>query len=393
MLLSSRVAQIADSPTLAITAQAKFLQSQGKDIISLGAGEPDFETPEHVKEDAIKAIEEGFTTYTSTVGILELREAICDSIREEKGIVYDSDQVIVSSGAKNSLFNVMEALLNPGDEVILPAPYWVSYPEQIKFAGAKVVVVEASEENNFKMTADDFKAAITEKTKLLILNSPSNPTGAVYIKEELEEIARVAVEEGIFVISDEIYQKISYDSQVLSIASLGEKIKEQTIIIDGVSKAYAMTGWRIGYAVGPKEVIKAMGRLQSHSTSNANSIAQKASLAAISGSQEATEKMVEAFKKRRDLIVEGINNIKGFSANRPQGAFYLFVNVKELIGQNLAGEEISDDYELAEVLLEEAGVAVIPGSPFGKPGYIRLSYATSEEDIREAIKRIENFLS
>ena len=387
MKLSERVKGIANSPTLAITAKAKSLKEEGREIISLGAGEPDFETPAHVKEAAIKAIEEGFTTYTATVGIQELREAICSSCKAERGLEYTSEQVIVSSGAKSSLFNAIQALVDEGDEVILPAPFWVSYPEQIKFAGGKTVVVETSEDNRFKMTAQGFKSAITDKTKLLIINSPSNPTGAVYTKEELAEIAQIAVENDIFIISDEIYRKVSYNKEVVSIASLGEEVKKRTIIIDGVSKAYAMTGWRIGYAIGPKNVIKAMGRLQSHSTSNANSIAQKASLAAIAGTQEPTNKMVEAFKVRRDIITAGINNIKGLKVAKPEGSFYIFVNVKELLG-----EEIRDDYQLVELLLEEVGVATVPGSAFGMAGYIRLSYATSEAEINEAIKRIAKFV-
>ncbi|OCL25342.1 aspartate aminotransferase [Orenia metallireducens] len=387
MRLSARVQGIANSPTLAITAKAKALKEEGREIISLGAGEPDFETPAHVKEAAIKAIEEGFTTYTATVGIQELREAICSSCKAERGLEYTSDQVIVSSGAKSSLFNAIQALVDEGDEVILPAPYWVSYPEQIKFAGGNPVVVETSEDNKFKMTVAEFKAAITDKTKLVIINSPSNPTGAVYTKDELEGIAQIAVEKDIFIISDEIYRKVSYNQDVVSIATLGEEVKERTIIIDGVSKAYAMTGWRIGYAIGPKEVIKAMGRLQSHSTSNANSIAQKASLAAIAGTQEPTHEMVEAFKARRDIITDGINNIKGLKVGRPEGSFYIFVNVKELLGK-----EIKDDYQLVEMLLEEAGVATVPGSAFGMAGYIRLSYATSEAEINEAIKRIAKFV-
>ncbi|TDX58947.1 pyridoxal phosphate-dependent aminotransferase [Orenia marismortui] len=393
MKLSSRVNQIANSPTLAITAKAKALQEEGREIIGLGAGEPDFATPKHVKEAAIKAIEEGFTTYTATVGILELREAICDSCKEERGVDYNSNQVIVSSGAKSSLFNAIQALVEVGDEVILPAPYWVSYPEQIKFAGGIPVVVETSEDNSFKMTAKDLKEAITAKTKAVIINSPSNPTGAVYSKEELEEIAQVAIEEDIFVISDEIYRKISYSNKAVSIASLGEEIKDRTLIIDGVSKAYAMTGWRIGYAVGPEELIKAMGRLQSHSTSNANSIAQKASLAAIAGSQEATNKMLEAFEARRDLITDGINKITGITAVKPEGAFYLFANIKGLLGKTIDNEEIVDDYKFVELLLEKAGVATVPGSAFGMPGYIRLSYAASDEDLKEALNRINQFLS
>ncbi len=387
MKLSSRISRISESPTLAISSRAKELKTKGIDIINLGVGEPDFSTPEHIKRAAKEAIEAGFTNYTATVGIMELREVICENTRLEKGLNYDPNQVIVSSGAKNALFGAIQALVEEGDEVILPDPYWVSYPEQIKFAGARPVILETSEENNFKMTAEEFAAAISNKTKLLIINSPSNPTGAVYSKEELQEIAEIAIKHNIFIISDEIYRKVSYEEEAISIASLGQDIKKRTIIIDGVSKAYAMTGWRIGYALGPVEVIDAMGRLQSHSTSNANSIAQKAAVAAIGGSQDPTAVMVEAFKKRRGIIHEGINDISGMKATKPAGAFYLFVNVKELM--SIKG--VNSDEELVNLLLEEARVVGIPGSAFGKPGYIRFSYAASEAEIREFIKRLKEF--
>ncbi|WP_027338920.1 pyridoxal phosphate-dependent aminotransferase [Halonatronum saccharophilum] len=392
MRLAAKVEKIDTSPTLAITARANALKAEGEDIISLGAGEPDFSTPTHVKEAAIKAIEEGFTNYTATVGIKDLREAICDSIKEDRGVEYSSDQVIVSSGAKNSLFNAILALVEEGDEVILPAPYWVSYTEQIKFAGGRPVVVDTLEENGFKLTVEELKQAITPKTKVLILNSPNNPTGSVYTKGELEKIAQVIIEEDLFVISDEIYRKISYEAKATSIVSLGEEIKKRTVIIDGVSKAYAMTGWRIGYGVGPTKVIEAMARLQSHSTSNANSVAQKASLAAIAGTQKPTEEMLKAFDKRRDIITDVINDIEGMKANKPKGAFYLFVNIKDLLGMTVKGRKVEDDLTLAELILEEVGVAVVPGTAFGKEGYIRLSYATSEEDIKEAISRIKGFV-
>ncbi|GAB6099320.1 pyridoxal phosphate-dependent aminotransferase [Halanaerocella petrolearia] len=393
MEISSQVSQINASPTLAISAQAKELSQQGEDVISLGAGEPDFATPQHINQAAQEAIEEGFTTYTATPGIEDLREAVVKQFKEEKELDYNNNQVIVSPGAKYALFLALQTLVDEGDEVILPAPYWVSYPEQIKFAGGKTKAVETKEENDFKLTAQEFKEAITSQTKVLILNSPSNPTGAVYTREELEEIAQVALEEEVMIISDEIYHKVTYEEEAVSIASLGAKIKEQTVVIDGVSKAYAMTGWRIGYAVGPQEVIEAMGCLQSHSTSNANSIAQKASVAALTGSQKPTQNMRDSFRKRRDLVVETVNNVSGLKVNKPAGAFYLFVNVEDTLGEEIAGQKITDDKELATVLLQEAGVATIPGSFFGKAGYLRLSYATSEQELKEAIKRIDNLLS
>jgi len=385
---SSQVGQLDASPTLAISAEAKKLQRSGKEVISLGAGEPDFATPEHINQAAISAINNGFTGYTRTVGIEELRSAIAKDL-EKRNLDYDSDDIIVTCGAKHALFNAQQAILEPGDEVILPAPYWVSYPEQIKFAGAKVVPVEAREENDFKMTAGEFAAAITEDTKAVMINSPSNPTGAVYSKEELQALADVAVANDIFIISDEIYQKISYGQPAVSIASLGPEVKERTIVIDGVSKSYSMTGWRIGYAAGPQNIIEAMGCLQSHSTSNANSIAQKASLAALSGTQEPTKKMVAAFEERRDLLVELINSISGFKTIKPQGAFYLFVNVKGVFGTEIGGEEVTNDQQLADILLHQAGVATIPGSFFGKEGYLRLSYAINEEQLQQAVDNIK----
>ncbi|AGB40377.1 aspartate/tyrosine/aromatic aminotransferase [Halobacteroides halobius DSM 5150] len=393
MEISSRVSQIDASPTLAISAQAKELCQQGKNVISLGAGEPDFNTPLHIKEAAKEAMAAGFTNYTATVGTKELRTAVTDRFNKQKKIEYSSEQVIVSPGAKYALFLTLQVLVDEGDEVILPAPYWVSYPQQVKFAGGKMKAVETKEENDFKLTSQELKDSITPQTKVLILNTPSNPTGAIYSQEELAKIAEIAIKEDIMIIADEIYQQISYDKEAVSIASLGEEIKEQTVIIDGVSKAYAMTGWRIGFAVGPQEVIAAMACLQSHSTSSANSIAQKASVAALSGTHAPTEKMKKAFKQRRDLIVEQINQIPSFKAKKPAGAFYLFVNVKDALGQKINGEKITNDQKLANLLLQEAGVATIPGSFFGKDGYLRMSYATSESEIKTAINKIKDFLA
>ena len=392
MELSSQIEEIKGSPTLAITAKANKLKKAGKDIIGLGAGEPDFETPEHIKEAGCEAIKAGITTYTDNEGLKDLRETICDYLKRENDIEYKIENIIVSNGAKHSLFNAIQAVVGEGDEVVLPAPYWVSYPEQIKFAGGKVNAVETKESNNFKLTAKDFSAAINEDTKALILNSPNNPTGAVYQREELVKIAEIAVENDIIIISDDIYGKISYEDDFVSIASLSDRVKKQAIVINGVSKAYAMTGWRIGYAAGPKEIVEAMGRLQSHSTSNANSIAQMAAKEALAAYQEPTLKMVEEFKQRRNLITEKINQIPGLKAKLPKGAFYLFVNVKGLLGEEIAGKMISDDQSLANLLLEEAGVATVPGSYFGKAGYLRLSYASSEAQIEAALTRIAKLI-
>ncbi len=388
MELSAQIEEINGSPTLGITAKANKLKKAGNDIISLGAGEPDFETPRHIKQAGCKAIEAGITTYTDNEGLKDLRETISAYLKREVDIEYKSDNIIVSNGAKHSLFNAIQAIVDKGDEVILPAPYWVSYPEQIKFAGGRINAVETKESNNFKLTAKDFAVAINENTKALILNSPNNPTGAVYQRDELIKIAEIAVENDIIVIADDIYGKISYEGDFVSIASLNDEIKDQTIVINGVSKAYAMTGWRIGYAAGPKEVVEAMSRLQSHSTSNANSIAQMAAKEALAGSQEPTLNMVEEFKQRRNLITEKINQIPGLKAKLPKGAFYLFVNAKGLIGEEIAGEKVSDDQSLANLLLEEAGVATVPGSYFGKAGYLRLSYASSETQIEAALTRM-----
>ena len=391
MELSSKVRQLEASPTLAISTEAKKLKEQGKEVISLGAGEPDFNTPQHINQAAIEAINNGFTGYTETIGTTKLRTAVTEDLAK-RGLDYDNNQIIVTSGAKYALFSALQSIIAAGDEVILPAPYWVSYPEQIKFAGGKVVSVETKEENRFKMTAQEFAAAVTEDTKAVIINSPSNPTGAVYSKEELEKIAEVAVDNDILIISDEIYQKITYDQEAVSIAALGSEVKKRTIVIDGVSKAYAMTGWRIGYAAGPKDIITAMGCLQSHSTSNPNSIAQKASTAALNGSQESTKEMVKAFNRRRDLLVELMNSIAGIETIKPSGAFYLFVNVKELITSEINGKKIRDDQELANALLHQAGVATIPGSFFGKSGYLRISYAIGEEDLKQAAEKIKDLV-
>ncbi|MCK8825559.1 pyridoxal phosphate-dependent aminotransferase [Fuchsiella alkaliacetigena] len=393
MYLTDRVKGIDTSPTLAITSKAQELSRKGVEIINLGAGEPDFNTPEHIKEAAIEAIKNNFTNYTTSSGIRELKEAICEKLKVENGVEYEIEEIIVSSGAKHSLYNTIQAICGSGDEVILPAPYWVSYPQQIKLAGGKTVVLETEEKNEFKLKAEDLAAQINDRTRALILNTPANPTGALYTEDELRSIAQVAVEKGIYIIADEIYENIYYDQKPVSISSFGPEIKELTILINGVSKCYSMTGWRIGYAAANKDLVAAMSRLQSHSTSNPNSIAQKASVVALTGEQKAVALMRNTFKERRDYIVERIKDINGLSSINPQGAFYLFVNATELIGSQIAGVKVNNDHQLVELLLTEAKVAVVPGSAFGFPGYLRLSYASSKEELTAALDSIAELLN
>lgn len=394
MQLARRAAGISPSPTLAITARAKQMQKQGIDIIGFGAGEPDFDTPEHIKESAILAIKQGVTKYTPASGINELKEAVCFYLERNQRLNYESNQVVICSGAKHALYNIFQVILNPGDEVIVPAPYWVSYPEQIKLADGIPVVVETFEEDGFILNSEKLKKAITDKTKALIINSPSNPTGAIYSEKQLKELAVLAIENGFYIISDEIYNQIFYEEQaVKSIASLGEDIKQQTIIVNGVSKTYSMTGWRIGYAIGEQKIIKAIGDLQSHSTSNPTSFAQKAAIDALLGEQSFISMMVKEFKERRDYMVNKLNQIPGINCLMPSGAFYVFPNIAGIIGKRFKGKEIKDSLTLAELLLLEANVAVIPGSAFGNDHHIRLSYATSFEKVKKGLERIARFMS
>ena len=393
MSISKRVSTISPSVTLAITAKAKRMKEEGIDVIGFGAGEPDFDTPVHIKEAAKKALDEGFTKYTPASGMRELKEAICRKFNRDNNLDYSPQEILVSCGAKHSIFNAIFVLCNESDEVILPSPYWVSYPEMIKVAGARPVAIEASQENNFKVTLQELQEAITPKTKLFILNSPSNPTGMVYTKEELALISSVLVKKGIFCISDEIYEKIIYDGKEhISIASLGEAIKRLAIVVNGVSKSYSMTGWRVGYAAGPEEIIQAMSNLQSHSTSCPSSISQKAALAALEGHEKFSSKMVAEFLKRRDYIVERLNSINGISCLKPQGAFYVFPDVSQIIGKTFKGQLVKDSVSLSEILLAEANVAVVSGSAFGADGYLRLSYATSMENILKGLDRIAEFV-
>lgn len=393
MELSKRAQQISPSVTLSITAKARELKDQGIDVISFGAGEPDFDTPKHIQDEGIRAIKEGFTRYTAASGINELKEAICTKLKKENDLEYDLGQIVISNGAKHSLYNAFLAIINPGDEVIIPVPYWVSYPELVKLADGVPVYINLKEDNDFKIDVDELRNKITNKTKAIILNYPNNPTGSIYNKAELTEIAEIAVQNNIYVISDEIYEKLIYDgNEHVSIASLGKEIKDLTILINGVSKAYSMTGWRIGYAAGNHKVIKAMSSIQSHSTSNPNSIAQKAAVAALTGDQEPIKNMVKEFSRRRNYMVDKLNSIKGITCNKPSGAFYVMANISKFFGSTVDGREITNSVEFAEVLLDKGEVAVIPGSAFGADRFVRLSYATSMENIKRGLDKIEEFV-
>ncbi|ADD02426.1 aminotransferase class I and II [Thermoanaerobacter mathranii subsp. mathranii str. A3] len=393
MNLSQNALQITPSMTLEITAKAKQLKAQGIDVIDFGVGEPDFDTPDYIKEAAIDAIKNGYTKYTPSSGISELKKAVCDKLLRDNGLKYQPEQIVISNGAKHSIYNALCAILNPGDEVIIPVPYWLSYPEMVRLAYGKPVFVKTKAENDFKITAEELKNAITSKTKALILNTPNNPTGSVYTKKELEKLAKIIEEANIFVISDEIYEKLIYEGSHISIASLNEKIKELTILVNGMSKTYAMTGWRIGYTASSLKLAKVMSNIQSHTTSNPNSIAQYASVAALSEDETVIKRMAEEFNKRRVYMVERLNKIKGLKSNNPQGAFYVMVNIDEYIGKEINGKIIQSSIDFAKVLIEGANVAVVPALPFGMDNYIRISYATSLENIEKGLNRIEEFLN
>lgn len=393
MYISEKFKSISPSPTLAIDSKFKQMKAEGLDVVGFGAGEPDFDTPQHIKDAAITAINEGFTKYTPASGTLALKQAVVRKLKRDNGLDYTTDQIIISNGAKHSLVNTFGAILNPGDEVIIPAPFWVSYPEMVKLNDGVPVILPTKEENNFKFTARDLIGAITPKTRALVLNSPSNPTGMVYTVDELREIAQIAVEYNIYVISDEIYEHLIYGkTKHVSIASFGEEIKNLTIIINGVSKTYAMTGWRIGYCAAPTPVAKAMASVQSHATSNPNSIAQVAAGVALDGPTEDLDKMKEAFKERRDYMVERINSIDGVSCLMPDGAFYVMMNIEALLGKELGGKVINSSDDFAEVFLEKKLVAVVPGTGFSAPNHVRWSYATSMENIKEGLNRLESLL-
>lgn len=391
MKLSARAKKLQPSATLAITAKEKALKSQGIDVVGFGAGEPDFDSPENVKEEAIKAIKAGFTKYTAVGGIDELKEAIINRMRLDYGLEYQKPEIIVSNGAKHTLYNLTQALFEEGDEVIVPAPYWVSYPEQITLAGADPVILNTREEEGFKIDPLELKKLITPKTRALILNYPSNPTGATYNETELRRIVDVAMEAGLTIISDEIYDKIIYDGiKHTPVATLGEDVKKATILVNGVSKTYAMTGWRIGYAAGDKEVINAMGKLQGQSTSNPASISQWAALEAYRGPHDVIEARTLEFEKRKNYIVERLNSIPGIKCFSPQGAFYAFPNISSFFGRHYNGKEIKSSMDFTEFLLDEAKVAVVPGDSFGSDDHVRISFATSMENIVKGMDRIED---
>jgi aspartate aminotransferase len=396
MHLSKKAQEISPSPTLTVDAKAKQMKKEGHDIIGFGAGEPDFDTPVYIKEAAISAIKEGFTKYTPVGGIPELKDAVSKYIKESTGLSYNQNQIIVSNGAKQCVFNALYCLIDPGYKVLIPSPYWVSYPEMVKLCGGIPIFVPTKEETDFKLKVDAIRALIDDKTKVLIINSPNNPTGSVYSKEDLKEIAQIAIEKDIFVISDEIYEKLIYDGEKhTSIAGVNEKMYDRTVIINGVSKAYAMTGWRIGFAAGPEKLIKAMTNFQSHSTSNPNSIAQKASLEALTGhgKDEIIAEMVKEFAKRRDYMVDRINKIKDLSCRLPKGTFYIMMNITGTFGKQMDGKYVKDSSSFAELLLEKVKVAVVPGVAFGTDDFVRLSYATSLENIKKGLDRIEEFVN
>jgi len=391
MHLAKRVMGLSPSPTLAITAKAKELRSKGIDVIGLGAGEPDFNTPEHIIESAINSMQKGQTKYTPSGGIVELKKAVIEKMQKDNGLEYQAKQIIITLGAKHALHTLFQVICNPQDEVIIPVPYWVSYPEQVKLAEGTPVFIEGAEENGYKITAAQLEQAISSRTKAIIINSPSNPTGTIYSKEELFEISEICRKHDILIVSDEIYEKFLYDgAEQVSIASLSEDAYRRTIVINGVSKTYSMTGWRIGYAAGDEKIISVMTDIASHSTSNPVSFAQYGAVEALSGSQEELNKMRDEFEKRRNIVLDFVKEIPGLKPIIPQGAFYVFVDVSEVL--HLNGRDFSNADEWAEALLEEAKVAVIPGSGFGAPNYIRVSYATSLDQLQEGFQRIKKFI-
>ncbi len=395
MALSERIGRIKPSPTLAVSSKAKAMKAQGIDVVSFGAGEPDFDTPQHIKEAAIQAINDGFTKYTPASGINELKEAVCEKFERDNGLAFDKSQIVISCGGKHAFYNLAQVLLDPGDEAVIPAPYWVSYPDMVRLAGGTPVIIETHEENGFKLSPEQLDEVLSEKTKIVVINSPSNPTGAAYSREELEALAEVILKyPNARVISDEIYEKIVYDGyEFTSIANCGEEILKRTLIIHGVSKTYSMTGWRIGFTAGDADIIKAVSMLQSQSTSNPTSIAQKAAVAALRGPQEPVAEMVKAFHERRDYTISRLNAMDGVTCFTPHGAFYAFPNLNSYMGSGYKDHKISSGYDMAAYLLDEVKVAAVPGDAFGKAGYLRLSFATSMDEIKKGLDRIEEGLA
>ena len=392
MEFSSRVLAIEESITIAATARADAMQRQGIDVISLSAGEPDFDTPDNIQEAAVRAIKEGRTRYTRpATGIIELKEAICDKLQRDNDLTYDPSRIVVGCGSKQTIFDAVIALINDGDEAIIPAPFWVSYADQVRLMGGVPVIVQTTAETGFRITPEQLKAACSSRTRFVLFNSPCNPTGAVYTRSELQALAEVIADAGIYVVSDEIYDKILYDdAQHVSIAALNPAVKEKTLVVNGVSKAYAMTGWRVGYGAGPADLIAHIGKIQSQETTSTCSISQYAALEALTGPQDSVEAMRRAFQDRRNLIVRRLNAIPRITCSNPQGAFYVFPDISALYGRSANKGRIRNDVDFCNYLLEEARVAVVPGSGFGTPGHIRIAYATSMDRTEAAMDRIEN---
>ena len=388
-IISDSLKRIKPSPTIAVTQKAKELKAAGKDVIGLGAGEPDFDTPDNIKEAAIEAIRKGDTKYTAVDGTPALKKAIQAKFSRENDLSYELDQISVGTGGKQVLYNAFMATINKGDEVIIPAPYWVSYPDIVLLAGGKPKIIKCDEKNNFKLTPEKLTKAVSKKTKWIIINSPSNPTGSGYTKDEIIALSKILIKyKNLYILSDDIYEHITYDGfKFFTIAQI-EKLKSRTLTMNGVSKSYSMTGWRIGYAAGPKEIIKAMAKIQSQSTSNPTSISQAAAVEALNGTQDFISERSNSFKERRNFVVDSLNNIKGISCLSPEGAFYVFPNCKKLLNKKT---KLKTDKDFAEKLLEKAEVAVVQGSAFGLDGYFRISYATSMENLKKAMKRIKSF--
>ena len=388
-IVSNSLKRIKPSPTIAVTSKAREMRAAGKDVIGLGAGEPDFDTPDNIKEAAIQAIKRGDTKYTAVDGTSALKKAIKEKFSRENNLTYELDQISVGTGGKQVLYNAFMATLNPGDEVIIPAPYWVSYPDMVLLAGGKPKLIKCSEKNEFKITPAELKKAISKKTKWLIINSPSNPTGSCYTKKEIEELSKILIKnKKVFILSDDIYEHITYDGfNFFTIAQI-KSLKDRTLTMNGVSKSYSMTGWRIGYGAGPKDLIKAMAKIQSQSTSNPSSISQAAAVEALNGTQDFIKTRSESFKERRDFVVKSLNNISGLSCVKPNGAFYVFPSCKKLLGKKT---KIKTDKDFVEKLLTESEVAVVQGSAFGLDGYFRISYATSMDNLKKALDRIKSF--
>ena len=388
-IVSNNLKRIKPSPTIAVTSKAREMRAAGKDVIGLGAGEPDFDTPDNIKDAAIEAIKRGETKYTAVDGTPKLKKAIQGKFTRENNLSYELDQISVGTGGKQVLYNVFMATLNPGDEVIIPAPYWVSYPDMVLLAGGKPKIVKCSEKNEFKITPGELKKAIGKKTKWLIINSPSNPTGSCYTRNEIEELSKILLKnKNVYILSDDIYEHITYDDfKFFTIAQI-KALKDRTLTMNGVSKSYSMTGWRIGYGAGPKDIIKAVAKIQSQSTTNPSSISQAAAVEALNGTQDFIKTRSDSFKERRDYVVDTLNSINGLSCLKPSGAFYVFPNCKKLLGKKT---KLKTDKEFVEKLLEKAEVAVVQGSAFGLDGYFRISYATSMENLKKALDRIKSF--